>query len=317
MVLTKENINYYLLVLVFFIVYPPLAIGPMVYIFYKNGLWQNVLGSIVFSISVFLILSIIRILVSPQDMEVTLVGTLYDICYFVGFVEVFSILVYFILKKAYSTITHILLISIPFVIIFFLLSYFQSKNNILMPEISKFIDFFNSNGLSDQSAINQFKENIMFFSNVLLPKLILFFGFFHGFMIFQHICYFNAKADVVPNIVSIDKIRIKHTFSWIFLGILYVYLTVIVLLKVKNQLLENILYNLLIGSGSILAFQGYGVAAFYIKKYKMDVFFKKPLFIIGLVLLMLFFILSVAPIVVLFLFILGIMDNIMKFRKFE
>jgi|GEM_PF-4810704 hypothetical protein len=312
----KNRIKYNILSTLFFFIFTPFSVGPTIKIYEEEGILKGAIKNLlIFLIFCFLL----RFLIFFNYVEkyyIFLIQILIDLFLFIIFVILFSIFVKIIIKKTKSYILKILIISL-FPLIFFIVLF------ILKDKIWGDLFFGNFSNIINSLPINSneskfFKEiidNINFFINYIFPKIVLPLSILFGYLIFQNVCFYEID-EKNSSLNSISSFNLNNLYSWGFLVCFYIFIFLLFILKLKNELVEIFLYNILFGVAILFCFQGLSVIFYKIENSNLDLKIIKNIKIIFLF-IFISLVLSSIYLFILFFFIIfaiGILENIFHWK---
>ncbi|MEJ5272506.1 MAG: hypothetical protein WH035_00090 [Spirochaetota bacterium] len=263
----KQVIYLSFISLLFSLIFPFLAIAPVVYfILSKNNLINWIIFLSIFCIGLLLIY-FIGYFNSSLSLEATALSYLYNLIQFLLLPFLFAFIYYFFIlaykKYNSSLILFIVLSAIPFaVLIVFSLILLKSKGFSFVQFSPTFENLFGKD--YSQYNIEAIFQNLI---NKEIPKSISLISISLALIVEQQLISFTKKSEPLKYIIKpLDSTKLGKVFSWITIIVIYSLIALKFILKINNFTLELILFNLFYLLTTIHFINGLGVITFNYKK---------------------------------------------------
>jgi len=324
----KQIITISLISLLFTLIFPPLGIAPIVFLFsVKIKGWDWVIFFSIFFGLLFL-LNFATWFNSSLNLHEMLISFLIISLQYLIIPIIFAFLfnLLFKLSNRYKTpiLITILLGSIPFFIYIGGIVLFIKQSGY---SIMQLLPFAESTTFQDPEVAEEIKNLISRAYYDILPKGITAFSILISFLVEQHFVYYIKKGGSIMNgyIKPIETSFLPKLFSFITMIGMYTLLILNFILKIKNQALEIFLYNIFFLCTTVHFINGIGVIVALVKrglsKYMIqlnDTFTQKPALKLLINISLIMLIILVLPYII-YLYIaiafLSTIDSVYNFRK--
>ncbi len=262
----KQVIYISLITLLFSLIFPFLAIAPIVFfILSKNSVVNWTIFILIFAASLFLIYAI-GWFNSSISFSATVLNYLYNIVQFLFLPFIFAFVYYFfivIYKKVNSSIlTFILISAIPFAVLIVFSLYFLKSRGFSFVQFAPAFEQIFGNSYSEKNL-----EKI--FINIIekeIPKSVSVISIGLALLVEQQLVGFTKKNPELTNIIKpLDSIRLGKIFSWITIIAIYSLLILKFILKINIFLVELILFNIFYLLTTLHFINGLGVIIYFYK----------------------------------------------------
>jgi len=310
----QENRNkifkYSLVSLLLFLIFPPLGVAPVLMLMFMLGYIKGFLYNFLYILIVFFIVFSIETIKAPYNVEGNAFEMLINLLTYIVLVSLISLYCFFIFKSNKNFFIKLILISLPYIVIFAFFIYYEVRSGFSFISFSKSIEIFRD--------INDFKilaEKIDYILKVVIPRIFIPLSLFIAFIIEQHFAFYLTKNTKISVLKEIKYIKLNKILLYITIFLLYILILLEFIIKIDNSFVMIISYNVVLSFMIIYVIYGYSFLSFYLKN---SVFYKlilTPFVIVILIILTLFYGYYLIPAVLIILFILGVVDNSFNIKK--
>ncbi|MFN3410565.1 MAG: hypothetical protein ACK4YF_00190 [Exilispira sp.] len=266
--MTKKQVVYISFVtFIFSIIFPFLAIAPIVYfILSKNPFLNWIIFILVFCFALFLI-QFAQWFNSSMSIEVAFLNYAYTLLMYIFFPLSFSLLYYlFILaykKYNFPLLLFIVITAIPVATLLVVALILLKKTGFSILQIAPSLENLYAQNIENIN-IEKLIQNII---NEEIPRSISVISISFSLLFEQHLCYLLRKNEELKLIIKpLESVRLSKYFSWITIIAIYSLIILKFLLKINNFTLEIVLYNIFYFLTSLHFINGLGVISFYYKR---------------------------------------------------
>lgn len=315
----REYFKLNILSIFFYFIFPVFSIGPFVKLRRRYGFLKGCLINLLifFVLNILIKFSLFLNLLSSWDLIFIQLG--FDFILYFVFVFLAGLISNFILNidfKKLNLIFKIILLSFLPLIFFVMLYIFRNSlfSDIVLSNISEIFNSINDLKLNEK-LFNELLENIKFFFNFIYPRVIFPLSLIFGFLIYENIMYYDFYGE--ENYKSISIFKLNNFYSWIFLFLLYVFIFVVFILKLKNDFIEKVIFNIFFGFVILFFFQGLSVLFFKIENSILEPKIIKRLKVLFFLIYLILTLSSLYLFIILFFLIsaVGILENIFNWRN--
>lgn len=306
----KQIFQYSLVSLLLFFIFPPLAIAPILMLIFNLGYIKGVFYHLSYIGIVFLIVFIIETIKAPYNIKGNAFELLINLFTYIILVSLIAIYSFYIFKSNKNFLIKLILVSLPYVIIFSLFIYYETKTGFSFITFSKTIEFF-----KDFSEFNSIAKKIDFVLKTILPRLFIPISFLLSFLIEQHFSFYLNRNSSFTILEEISQIKLNKFILYLTVLLLYILILFQFILKINNNIIMIITYNIVFSFVMIYVIYGYSFLSYFLKKSVFNKLFLNTFFIIILSLVIVIYSYYLIPSLIIILFILGIIDHSFNIKK--
>jgi len=306
----KQIFQYSLVSLLFFFIFPPLAIAPLLMLFYNIGAIKGVIYNVLYIVIVFSIVFIFETIKKPYNISGNAFELFINLLIYFIFVSLIAFYINFILKFNKDFFLQIILISIPYIIISLIFILYQIKTGFSFFTFSQTLEIF-----KDFKEFSEIAKQIDYFIKFLFPKFFIPISLFIAFIIEQHFSFYLKTNNVEHTLQEIDKIFLNKIFLYITIAALYIFILIQFILKLDNKLLLIFIYTIVFSFIIIYSIYGYSFITYYLKKSIYIKFISNSVFLIFFSIILLFYGIYLIPILLVIFFFAGIIDHSFNIKK--
>ncbi len=260
----KQVIYLSITTMLFSLIFPILAIAPVVYFMLsKNSLVNWLLFLSVFCLSLFLI-NILGWFNSTASFSFVILNYLYKLLLYLFFPFLFAVVFYlfvFVYKKYNSSImVFILVTAVPFAILFIISLIILNKTGLsYLSFLSSLEELFAKSSID--YSVEKYIQNLIKYE---IPRIISLLAICSSLLIEQHLAsYLNRREDLKDILKPIKTTKLSKSFSILTIVVIYTLIILKFILKINNFNVEVFLYNLFYFLTTIHFINGIGVLSFF------------------------------------------------------
>lgn len=326
--MTKKQVVYLsFITFIFAVIFPFLAIAPIVYfILSRNSFVNWIFFILIFCFALFLI-QFVQWFNSSLSIEVAFLNYAYTLLVYIFFPFAFSLLYYlFILAyKKYNSplLVFIVVTAIPVATLLVVALILLKKTGFSILQIAQSLEKMYAQNIENIN-IEKFLQNII---NKEIPRSISVISISFSLLFEQHLCYLLRKSEGLKDIIKpLESVKLSKYFSWITIIAIYSLIILKFLLKINNFTLEIVLYNIFYFLTSLHFINGLGVISFYYKRKVKSIIENsliiqlksRPLLFLFIIISLFFLVFILLPYTIYIYFIIAFLsavDTIYPFRK--